>query len=314
MNLAAVLVAAVVAGLIAARQRLLARSIPQRHAEPFDGVVYRVGSAHVAERHCASEPAVSVVCMHGYLEDMRYFTHLYADPDIQLILINSADYHLPVLDPQLHDAEWAQTPQEEEGSVEYDAEVLVQALAALPRGRTVRVHGHSRGGAVVLEAAARRPDLFEQVEVVLEAPVLPQAKTKAPVTAFGLWLVPLLLPLWQRQPISKRNRRIWGRLDDPRKREIIAGLPFAPRRTRTLVANLRLLARWMQERDHALYRNVRGIVLIPEQDKVLDHESMLDSARRGGDRLQVVMVPDCSHFVSFDQPAIVPALARQHTG
>ena len=48
--------------------------------------------------------------------------------------------------------------------------LMLRALEHLPRSPIVRVHGHSRGGAVVLEAASMRPELFKDVEVLLEAP------------------------------------------------------------------------------------------------------------------------------------------------
>src|SRR5689334_14871853 len=62
--------------------------------EPFDGAVYQVGDATVLERTSAA-PVVTVVCMHGYLENFGYFLPVYAARDVQLIMVSSAGYHTP---------------------------------------------------------------------------------------------------------------------------------------------------------------------------------------------------------------------------
>jgi pimeloyl-ACP methyl ester carboxylesterase len=249
--------------------------------------------------------------MHGFVADMRYFTHYYSDPDLQLILLTSCDYHVPITGPRYRSAPWVKPPTEREGTIAYDAAVLVQALEHLPRTGSIRVHGHSRGGAVVLEAASMRPDLFKQVEVVLEAPVLPQARPYVSTTAIQLWLMSFVVPLWRREPISQRNRGAWGPLDNARKRELIMAFPFNPKRVATMVSNLRGIDDWMKGRDASLYRNIpRATVLVPGKDRVLDTHSMLESARRAGPGLSVVTLDGCSHFPLWDRPDALPPLAR----
>ena len=302
--------AIVVLALILIRQHLLQRESPRPANEPFEGNVYRIGDAYIAERPGGERPRATVVFMHGYLADLRYAAELYTDPDIQLISINSGSYHLPIDAPRPRVPDWAEMPTGALGTVSYDAQVLLQALRHLPRSDRIRVHGHSRGGAVVLEAARRAPELFAQVQVVLEAPALPQAKTKVPVLGFGLWLMPLTLPLWQRRPISPRNQKIWGDLDShPRKRELIRALPFNPRTAAVAVVNLKTLVRWMRDNDASLYRNVAGaVVLIPDDDQVLDADSMRASVEQAGDRVAVISVTSSSHFVALDQPLAFPPL------
>jgi pimeloyl-ACP methyl ester carboxylesterase len=247
--------------------------------------------------------------MHGFVSDMRYFTHHYSDPDIQLILLTSCDYHVPITEPRYRSAPWAKVPTEPEGTIPYDAAVLVQALEHLPRTRTIRVHGHSRGGAVILEAASMRPDLFQQVEVVLEAPVLPQARPYVSATAAQLWLLSFTVPLWRREPISKHNRGAFGPLENERKRELIMAFPFNPKRVATMVSNMRGIEDWMKGRDASLYRNLaRGTVLVPGKDRVLDTHSMLESAQRAGPALNVVKLDGCSHFPLWDWPEALPRL------
>lgn len=301
--------------LLATREWLGRRVGRPRHREAFDGVLYRVGEAVVAERTAPQPPRATVVCMHGFLENMHYFTEHYAATDVQLILINSADYHVPVSGPHLAEAPWAIAPSAPGGAIAYDADVLTQALEHLPRSGQVRIHGHSRGAAVVLEAARRRPERFRDVEVILEAPVLPGARARVEPPALILWLLPFLMPLWRLKPINPQNRGIWGPLDDPRKLRLIEAYPSNPRRVQTVVSNLRDLSRWMSENDSDLYRNIaRGTVLVPGNDKVLDPASMRASARQAGEHLRVVELPGCSHFVVPDQPDSIPPLPGGGTG
>jgi pimeloyl-ACP methyl ester carboxylesterase len=269
--------------------------------EPFDGAVYQVGEAMVLER-TSQDPRVTVVCMHGYLENFGYFLPFYSAPDIQLILISSAGYHTP---GSAAVPTWARPVAATPGTIEYDAAVLVQAHEHLPRTPRVRVHGHSRGGAVVLEASLLRPDLFETAEVVLEAPVLPGGEPRTKLSAAAMWLVPFLIPLWRLQPISKRNLHLWGPLDNDDKRRVISALPFNPRRIHTMVVNLRSIRAWSAHDDARRLSAVRGVVIVPGDDQVLDPVSMAASAERAKPRLQIVHAPGISHFVLYDAPQLL---------
>ncbi len=294
--------------IVALRTWLLHRPSPRAHHEPFDGDVFSVGKATVADRGPAA-PRATVVAMHGFLEDPRYFTEFYAAPDVQLVAIGSCDYHVPFGDGAPPQAPWARVPTASEGSVRYDAEVLVQALTHLPRSERIRVHGHSRGGAVVLEAASLRPDLFENVEVVLEALVLPGGKAYGEgISAVARWLLPLGVSAWKREPISKRNRGAFGSLEDARKRALIEALPFHPKHAAIMIANLEGIDAWMKANDGSLYRNVKGVVLVPDQDRVLDADAMRASAVAAGDRVKLVELRGCSHFIVFDRPDAFPTL------
>lgn len=292
-----------------ARRGLLNYPVRRRNREAFDGVVYLAGKAAIAMRSAGENPRATVIGMHGFCEDPRYFTEYYSDPDIQLILISSCDYHMPFTGGRLEKADWAGAPWAMEGSIEYDARALVQALENLPRSDTIRVHGHSRGGAVVLEAAALHPELFANVEVVLEAPVLPQGRSVTPLSPVLFWLGPFVAVLWRLMPISPLNRRAYGSLENPRKRELLAGLPFNAKRASTLIANMRYMDAWMRVRQHDIYRSLqRGVVLVPEKDRVLEPEAMRQSARQVGSGVEVVPVAGSSHFVLMDCPQAIPAL------
>lgn len=309
-----VLLGLVVVGGVLLRRRLLYRPVPAPVSEPFEGIAYSVGSATVVERS-GKDPQATVVCIPGYCENARYFTKYYADSQIQLILLVSADYHTGLVCEQQHDASWAKAPEAPEGSIEYDALVLIQAMEQLPKSDHIRVHGHSRGGAVILEAASLQPDLFQGVDVVLETPVLPQANLIKPVPAMFYWLMPLLIPLWRRRPISPFLPGRWGALQDSRKRELIESMPFNAKHSATLVTNLKSIERWIREQKSDLYRNLEsGVILIADDDQVLDPAAMLASAKHAGGRLQVKRVPQTSHFLLLDRPEAVPPLEVMEAG
>ena len=131
--------------------------------------IYPVGEGWILHRR-VSEPRATVVVMHGLLENPLYFTRYYDDPELELIMIGATGYQLPVTSADRPEAPWDLPPAGTPGTIATDAQLLNLALEHLPGTRNVRVHGHSRGGAVILQAASERPDLFSQVEVILEAP------------------------------------------------------------------------------------------------------------------------------------------------
>lgn len=288
---------------------LLDRPVPQRQTVLMEAEVYRVGEAFIARRR-SQNPVSSVVVLHGFLENPLYFTRYYQDPAIELIMLTSAGYHLPLQTPVFQQPPWKAAPALATGTIAGDAQVLNLALEHLVTTSAVRVHGHSRGGAVVLEAARQRPDLFEPVEVILEAPVLPQGQLYQPTSRIVHWLMPLVHLLWQRKPTGILRSPIWGPLDDDFKRELILAMPFNPRRSRVLMTNTTDIADWMIHTGPDIYRHVkRGAVLVPERDRVLQSKAMLDSARQA-ENLQIIEVPDSSHFVLLDNPEAIPPLIR----
>lgn len=269
--------------------------------------IYPVGDGWILHRR-VSEPRATVVVMHGLLENPLYFTRYYDDPELELIMIGATGYQLPVTSPDRPEAPWDLPPTGTPGTIAADAQLLNLALEHLPGTRNTRVHGHSRGGAVILQAASERPDLFSQVEVILEAPVLPQGQPYRPSSAISRLLLPSLHLLWQRRPDMLLEQPIWGPLDDPDKRELIRAMPFNPRSSALLLTNVRDLLGWMDSTSTEIYRHVqRGAILVPGRDRVLNSAAMLDSAHQA-ENLQIVEVPEGSHFVLLDNPESIPPL------
>ena len=291
------------------RRFLLRRETPPKPAIAFRGEVYRVGKAAIAKRAGANTRS-SVVAVHGFAENCMYFSQYYAAPHLELITLNCADYHLPIENPKIVSAEWTFVPKYQPGTIAYDAAVLNLAIEHLVSHDSLRVHGHSRGGAVVLEAARQRPDLFADAEIILEASVLPQAKPAESFSPIVGWLLPFFLFAWQQQPISEKNHRRWGPLDDPRKRSLVMALPFNVRRASTMIANLKDMDDWTTTTGPEIYRHVRcGAVLIPADDRILDPISMHASAQQA-ENLQVIEIEHGSHFVVYDHPSSIPPLSQ----
>lgn len=291
------------------RRFLLRRETPPLPAVAFKGDIYRVGKAAIAKR-AGTNTKSSVVVVHGFAENCMYFSEFYAAPHLELIALNCADYHLPVENPNYVSAEWTFVPKYRPGTIAYDAAVLNLAIEHLVSHHSLRVHGHSRGGAVVLEAARQRPDLFADAEVILEAPVLPQAKPTESVSPIVSWLLPYYLVAWQQQPISEKNQMRWGPLDDPRKRALVMGFPFNTRYVSTMIANLKDMEDWAASTGPEIYRNVRcGAVLVPENDRILDPVTMHASAQQA-ENLQIIEIDNGSHFVIYDHASFIPPVPQ----
>lgn len=92
------------------RTWLVRRPLPAVNHEPFEGTLERVNESIVACRAASSSPHRSVIAIHGFLEDFRYFTALYRDPSIELVLVNNSGYHCPVIGRSPDLASWVRQP------------------------------------------------------------------------------------------------------------------------------------------------------------------------------------------------------------
>lgn len=304
------------AGVAALRYWQLDRTTPNpfRYFLPME--VHAVGESYVLVRRAAGQPRLSVVCVPGFLEDVWYFRNYLIDTTVEVILVGNSDYHLPVVQAKPQVPSWAQPNPHEVGTIEYDAAVLNQALEHLVTAQRVKLHGHSRGGAVLLEAALQRLDLHEhsprELDYVLEAPVLPLGEVH-PLLAFaakpvGLWLLPVLMPMLRRVPMRLIGPLLLG---PPRgdKMDIMARLWLNPRRARTVVTNVVNLVDWMHQHRTDVYQHLRGgRIIIPAKDRILSRPFMMYSARRAKPRLQMVETRKTYHMISQDDPTVVGEL------
>jgi hypothetical protein len=290
--------------------RKLIKPIEQTYTEMFSGKVYTVGKGAVSIRNHSGKAEQTVIGVHGFLENHCYFTHSYQESSTELILLTCSNYHIPVSGIIPEPATWEIPIKFLEGTVEYDASILNQALQNLPSTNNIRIHGHSRGCAVILEAARQRPELFDRVEVILEAPALPQGKTHPLVSALldtvnhGMW--PWVIRLINSTPSSSYGQTFFGKMN-PRKKQLLNKLFTSTKDHLTIVRNIENLFAWMDKTDYSIYRNIRhGSFLIPKVDRILDRNLMLKSAQHSPNYVRIIETGALSHFITLDDQKWVP--------
>jgi pimeloyl-ACP methyl ester carboxylesterase len=292
--------------------RKLLRPIEAAYTEMFSGRVYVIGKGAASIRKHSAKARHTVIGVHGFLANHAYFTQTYQAPDTELILITCSNYHIPASGPALEEANWQVPIKYLESTIEYDACILNQALDNLPSTNRIRVHGHSRGGAVILEAIRQRPDLYAHVDVVLEAPVLPQGKLHALVTTLlepvspGMW--PWVIRLINSAPSTAYGQTFFGKIN-PRKQQLLDKLFTTTRDHLTIVRNIENILTWMEKTDCSIYANMaHGTILIPKVDRILDRDAMLRSAEHSSNHIRLVETDATSHFVTLDSQEWVPPL------
>ena len=319
----------VIAGIHLLRKFVSARITTARNHEDFSGTLFQIDRSVVAyqpqegkadaDQNIDQSADRSIICMHGWLEDHRYFTGTYTPEDGELILINSCDYHVPVLNQTPKVEAWSNIIGYPARTIEYDAAVLIRAVENLATSDNLRLHGHSRGGAVVLEALKQRPELFKNAEVILEAPILPEATiitrrvknekiNKLIVRALS-YPFPFIAALLNKYGLPEKAKSRMGR-GPIRKRLIVDGLFNSPKQVDVLVDNIRNMQDWPLRNSVDLFDLAnRGTFLIPAWDNVLSKKRMLASANRNKGNMAVIETKDTSHFVTIDNPTLIPGFS-----
>ncbi|MGM0433845.1 MAG: alpha/beta hydrolase [Pseudomonadota bacterium] len=293
--------------------RNLTKPIDSIYSEMFSGRVYRVGKGAVSVRNHSGKAVHTVIGVHGFLTNHCYFTHTYEAPTTELILLTCSNYHIPANGVTVEDAPWQTRIRPLEGTVEYDACILNQALMHLPSTSNIRIHGHSRGAAVILEAIIRQPELYGDVEIVLEAPVLPQGRLhpmiKALLTPVGYGMWPYVVRMLNTIPTSVFSRTLFGRMN-PRKKLLLNKVFSATQDPLTVVRNIENVIDWMEYRDTGVYQHIeKAYILLPGTDHILDPIALRASASQFPERVSVVHTRSSSHFITLDDCSWIPGLA-----
>ena len=292
--------------------RKLIKSIDQTYTEMFSGRVFTVGKGAVSVRNHSGKAENTVIGIHGFLENHCYFTQSYQDATTELILLTCSNYHIPVSGPSPEPAPWELPIKSLEGTIEYDASILNQAMENLPTTDNIRVHGHSRGGAVVLEAIKQRPDLYTNADIVLEASVLPQGQLHPLVTALlepvshGMW--PWVIRFINSTPASSYGQSFFGKMNG-RKKQLLNKLFTATKDHLTIVRNIENIMAWMEKTSFEVYDHINhGTFLIPKVDRILDRDAMLTSAENSPNSVRIIETEASSHFITLDSQEWLPAL------
>jgi pimeloyl-ACP methyl ester carboxylesterase len=299
------------------------RNLPQIHRSEFTGELMKVGATYIAIRAANNKCSRSIICFPGFLEDMRYFQDLYTDDDAELILVNNANYHCPFVGEKCRDVlelDWSENPYAI-GTIEHDAFYLGLVIEGLVTGRDVYLHGHSRGGAVVLETGCQYPELTaakeRPISVILEAPVLPQAKTAGNGSEpLSHWLSCYFIPIYfglSRTISTERLLKLpMMRPTNPLKTALCLSIFSVSRSYATCVTNVQSIVAWQRQTEFEAYRHFHSItVVLGERDSSLDKASMHASALQGQKQnrgVSILMTEGTNHFISLEQPDTIRAL------
>jgi len=302
--------------VLVARRVLAYRVWPVPAGEPFQGSMLRLGHNLVClpdRSHLPAGPVgrTTLVCFPGFLEDMRYFLDVHRNTPARLIIINNANYQNPFCGVTPSIPGWFKGNPHALGTIAHDAYCLNQVLEHMTGPERVVVHGHSRGGAVVLEAGVQAPERARDVDALLEAAVVPRGRLfgggERRLEPVGFFLFPFVLSLLRVLParLLLDSPMMWVTNDI--KNRIVAALPFTPRQYATAVINSRNIIQWQAAADYGSYGNYRRTTLfVGERDGVLCRTAMLESAARSG-AVDVVETTGTDHFISLEAPDIIRA-------
>ncbi len=309
-----VLCAVVLLAVHAYRSYWTYRELPGAEQIAFDGELLHAGASFIARRAAREGSRKTIVCFPGFLEDMRYFQALYEQADCELILVNNANYHCPFDQSALQRQGWPANPFEI-GTIEHDGFLLAQVLEHLVTGDEVILHGHSRGGAVVLDCGRQYPQLVSggklQVSAVLEAPVLPQARTvgrgSEPIP-FRLicYFMPIVLGLGRKASVEQLLKQPMMQPHNDLKVQICRSIYTNPRSYSTCITNVKSIRNWQRAHSAEIYKNFdRVTVVMGAVDHVLDNPSMLASAEAGmahNAGVAILRTEGTNHFPALEQP------------
>lgn len=299
------------------RYYVLHKSNEANAMAPFDGDIYLLGNNVVAKRKLYGNPTKTVVCMPGFMETIAYYFDVYNDADVDLILVNNGFYHSPLEDDNAIRPAWYDDNNPYElGTIEHDAYVLVQVLRHLPSTDHIILHGHSRGGAVVLEAGRMLRMAGEPQEpqryhaALLEAPVLPQGKARGHDAPLLIRIaIRYFMPLAFHQ--YRDNARLYlnfGGYKHPHtdvKAHILSQYFGNPKQYHITVTNIKNIDQWITHTDYSVFDSFSNVIaLIPEKDIVLDRNAMLHSAMQS-DNVKIKMAARTDHFISLERPELI---------
>lgn len=286
-------------------------------AEFFSGDLLTLGDNLVCipEREIDSQlpdDAPTVICFPGLLEDMRYFLNVHRETPARLIIINNANYQNPFAARPSPEPVWWQVNPHRLGTIAHDAFCMVKVVEHFIKEGAVYLHGHSRGGAVALEAGRQQPHLFRQATAVLEAAVVPQGRLanngERYLKPVGLYLLPFVFTVLRLLPEEKRRRALMIRKPTVHKNKLVAAFPYVPKQYATVVSQVADIIQWQLKSDVSYYEHFAAVCLITgERDQVLWRKAMLASARQSA-KVQVIETQDTDHFPSLEKPDEVSAL------
>lgn len=311
------LILIMLAVLIPVVRRKLANKVwPAPPGEDFNGAMLRLGDNLVClpdRSHLPAETVsrITLICFPGFVEDMRYFLDVHLDTPARLIIINNANYQNPFRCSTISTPDWFKGNPYPLGTIAHDAYCLNQVLEHMTGPERVVLHGHSRGGAVVLEAGNQQPEQARSAEALLEAAVVPQGRLfnngEKKLQPVGFYLFPFIFSLMRILPESLRLKSPMMWVTNATKNKIVAAIPFTPRQYATAETNSANIIEWQAHTYYQSYEHFARVTLfVGQRDSVLCRAAMLDSAAHSA-AVNVIETTGTDHFISLESPDTIRA-------
>ncbi|BFM16463.1 hypothetical protein R50073_26460 [Maricurvus nonylphenolicus] len=297
--------------ILGLRLALLYVRWPKTHTEEFKGTILQLGHnlACLPDRSHLDAELVkqkTIICFPGFLEDMRYFLALYHNTPARLIIINNANYHNPFSVTSSTCPDWFTPPPYTPGTIAHDAHCVNQVIEHMTYGENTVIHGHSRGGAVVLETGNQQPQRTKQLEAILEAAVVPKGKMagnmEKKLQPVGFFLFPFLIALMRYIPKATmlKSPTMWT--SSRIKEELFLYLPLAPKQYRTALTSGKDIIQWQAKTGYESYENFNKVTLFAgERDSVLWRKAMINSASNSA-KVEIIETQGTDHFISLEKP------------
>jgi pimeloyl-ACP methyl ester carboxylesterase len=313
----ALLILIIIAVLIPVVRRKLANKVwPAPPGEDFNGAMLRLGDNLVCLPDRSHLPAETVsqttlVCFPGFVEDMRYFLDVHRDTPARLIIINNANYQNPFRCSTIARPDWFKGNPHPLGTIAHDAYCVNQVLEHMTGSERVVLHGHSRGGAVVLEAGNQQPEQARNVEALLEAAVVPRGRLfdngEKKLQPVGFYLFPFIFALLRILPESWRLKSSMMWVTNATKNKIVAAIPFTPIQYATAEINSANIIEWQARAGYQSYDHFARVTLfVGQRDSVLCRAAMVDSATQS-ETVNVIETTGTDHFISLESPDVIRA-------
>ena len=251
----------------------------------------------------------TLICFPGFLEDMRYFLEVHHDTPARLIIINNANYQNPFRGETISTPAWFKGNRHTVGTIAHDAYCVNQVLEHMTGPERVILHGHSRGGAVMLEAGNQQSELTRTVEVILEAAVVPRGRlfnnSEKKLQPVGFYLFPFILALLRILPESIRLKSPMMWVTNATKNKIVAAIPFTAKQYATTVVSSADIIDCQARAGYESYEHFARVTLyVGQRDSVLCRTAMLDSAVHSA-TVKVIETSGTDHFISLESPATI---------
>ncbi|MFT7685212.1 MAG: pimeloyl-ACP methyl ester carboxylesterase [Candidatus Azotimanducaceae bacterium] len=304
------------------RQHITNKTITPIDPEKFQGQLYEVGETVFAIREAEGGEDKTIVCFPGFTETMSYFTELYKDEKCQLILVNNALYHSPFDLSRSEKLNWAANPYQA-ATIQYDGFYLAKIIKDYATFNNIFVHGHSRGGAVVLDAGRQFPEITlaqgKSITAILEAAVVPKGTGVVPKPgkigqAITQYLMPVMFNVYANISRGKLEKMPMMEPTNDLKTNMVMKNFKSPKHYWVYLINVSNIPEWQEEQPHSLYETYRQVVLIQGQrDDVLQNQTMEASAQIGqtlNKNLRIVKTMGTNHFISLEKPCEILDIFR----